>query len=185
MTTRLLKASTCMPISGLPKPTLKNVMPPRSAHFLSAPLRRSGKKLLEDPEIHTLPETLALAHRFIGHGNREWDTDLEEYDLTLGLQGKFADGTGYDLHARYYRHDTDTHGDTFVSESLARKAIREGRYNIEDPLSSDAVHQLAIRETGLLLDYDASTDHRTVRIAFDGSAVVLVGVDMRWAAGGA
>ena len=38
-------------------------------------------QLLPDPEIDSLPETLRVSHRFIGHDNREWLTTLDEYDV--------------------------------------------------------------------------------------------------------
>ena len=72
-------------------------------------------QLLSDPEIDSLPESVRVSHRFVGHGNREWLTTLEEYDVTLGLEGQFADSIGYEAHLRYYRHDSLVDGNTFVS----------------------------------------------------------------------
>ena len=68
-----------------------------------------------------------MAHRFVSHGNRDWLTDLEEYDFTLGIQRRLASGIGYDAHLRYYRHDALEVGDTFVSESAIQTAIDEGQ----------------------------------------------------------
>ncbi len=83
------------------------------------------QELLQDLGITEPPDTatLLLAHRFLGHGNREWRTDQEEYDFTLGLHGQFANSIGYDARLRYYKDDTDITGDTFVSESLFQKAV--------------------------------------------------------------
>ena len=156
---------------------------PSVGTFPFRPSQSLAQRLLGDPQIDTAPDEVAVAHRFIGHGNREWDTDFEEYDLTLGLQGELGEGMGYELHARYYRHDADTRGDTFVSESLARKAIQEGRYDIENPRSASPTHQSAIAETALTLDREETTDHKTVRIAFDGSAFELAGGPSAWAVG--
>ena len=124
-----------------------------------------------------------MAHRFVGYGNRDWHTDLEEYDITLGLQGRLSSGIGYDAYLRYYRHDAIEAGDTFVSKTAIQTAIDEGRYDIENPFSTDPEHLAAIRETGLRLTRDQVTDHKTARISLDGAAFVLDGGDVRWAAG--
>ena len=146
----------------------------------SEPLRQS---LLQDPEIGTLPEKLTVAHRFVSHGNRDWLTDLEEYDFTAGLQGRFSNGIGYDAHLRYYRHDAVETGNTFVSESAIQGAIDEERYNLENPLSMDPVHLATVSETGLQLTRDQLTDHKTARASLEGTAFALGGGDMRWVAG--
>ena len=138
-------------------------------------------QLLPDPEIDSLPETLRVSHRFIGHGNREWLTTLGEYDVTLGLEGQFADGIGYDANLRYYRHDSLVDGNTFVSGSAIQRVSDEGRYDLVNPLSP-ANHD-AIRETALRLTRDRVTDYRTVRASLDGPMFALPGGEARWAAG--
>ncbi len=132
---------------------------------------------------NTLNQRQIVAHRFVGHGNRDWRTELKEYDLTLGLRGRFGDGIGYDAHLRYYRHDALETGDTFVSESAIQKAITDGRYDVENPFSTAPDHRAAIRETGLHLSRDQVTDHKTARASFDGAAFAFRGNDVRWAAG--
>ena len=122
-----------------------------------------------------------MAHRFIGHGNREWRTTLEEYDLTLGLEGQVAAGIGYDAHLRYYRHDAVVDGNTFVSESAIQGAIEDGRYDLVDPLAPGNL--AAIRETGLRLTRDRVADHKTARASLDGPLFALGGGEARWAAG--
>ncbi len=126
---------------------------------------------------------VAVNHRFVGHGNRDWQTDLAEYDLTLGLRGRLGDGLGYDAHVRYYRHDAVEKGDIFVSERLIQEAIESGAYDIVNPLSTAIRHLEAIRQTGLRLTHDTVTDHRTARAALDGVAFALPSGDVRWTAG--
>ena len=138
-------------------------------------------QLLSDPEIDSLPESVRVSHRFVGHGNREWLTTLEEYDVTLGLEGQFADSIGYDAHLRYYRHDSLVDGNTFVSGSAIQRVIDEGRYDFVNPLSP--ANRDAIRETALRLNRDRVTDYRTVRASLDGPMLVLPGGEARWAAG--
>ena len=138
-------------------------------------------ELLPDSEIDTLPDTVNVAHRFIGHGNREWRATLEEYDLTLGLEGQVAAGIGYDAHLRYYRHDSVVDGSTFVSESAIQGAIEDGRYDLVDPLAPGNL--AAIRETGLRLTRDRVADHKTAQASLDGPLFALGGGEARWAAG--
>ena len=42
-------------------------------------------------------DLFAVAHRFVGFGNRDWRTDTDEYDVSLGLEGRLAKGLGYDV----------------------------------------------------------------------------------------
>ena len=158
---------------------------PSVGTFSFTPSETLKQRLRQDPEIDTLPDKVFLAHRFVGHGNRDWRTDTDEYDVTLGFRGRFVDRINYNTYVRYYRHDAVTIGDTFVSESLAQQAIGEGRYDIENPFSTNPVHLAAVRDTGLRLTRDQVTDHKTARIVFDGPVVALGGRDVKWAAGAA
>ena len=158
---------------------------PSVGTFSFTPSEALTQTLRQDPEIDTLPDKVFLAHRFVGHGNRDWRTDTDEYDVTLGFRGRFWDDINYNTYVRYYRHDTLTIGDTFVSETLAQQAIEEGRYDIENPFSTNPVHLAAIRDTGLRLTRDQVTDHKTARVSFDGQAFALGGGNVKWAAGAA
>ena len=42
----------------------------------------------------TLPQNgnISVAHRFLGHGNRDSRVDIEDYDFALGLKGQFVSG---------------------------------------------------------------------------------------------
>ena len=153
--------------------------------FSFTPSEALKQTLRQDPEIDTLPDKVFLAHRFVGHGNRDWLTDTDEYDVTLGFRGRFWDGINYNTYVRYYRHDAVQIGDTFVSETLAQQAIEEGRYDIENPFSMNPTHLAAIRDTGLRLTREQVTDHKTARIVFDGPAFAFDGGDVKWAAGAA
>ena len=132
-------------------------------------------------EVGTYRDTVRVAHRFLGHGNREWLTTLDEYDVTLGLAGEVTDGIGYDTHLRYYRHDSAVDGNTFVSESAIQQIIQDGRYDVVNPLSPD--NQEAIHESSLRLTRERVTERRTVRATLDGPMAALGGGEARWAAG--
>ena len=140
-------------------------------------------RLLRDPGIEAVPERLLVAHRFIGHGYRDWRTDLREHDLALGVRGRLPAGIGYDGHVRRYSSDSDERGDTFVSESLIQAAIGDGRYDLENPLSTDSDHLAAVRESGLHLARDRSNERWAASFSLDGSGFALAGGALRWAAG--
>ena len=126
-----------------------------------------------------------VLHRFVGHGNREWRTDLEEYEFTFGVRGTLDGGLGYDTHVEYYRHKTVEEGVNLVSERLARTAIEGGDYDIANPLSpSDAArHRQAIRDMALRLTHDTLNEHMRAGAALEGTAFTMPGGAVRWTAG--
>ena len=140
------------------------------------PRRDFKDELLEKyPEIKRDDlKKVRVFHRFVAHDNRDWQTDMEEHDLSVGVRGRLY-GVGYDAHLRYYLHDAVETGDTFVSRSAIVKAIGDGRYDIENPFSTDPDHLAAVRETGLQLKHDQVTEHRTTRVSFNGAAFPLSG----------
>ena len=152
-------------------------------------------KLLDDPEIDGLPvveredspffgrTVLGVNHRFVGHGNRNWKWDIDDYALTLGVRGRLGDSVGYDSYVRVHRDEALLDGATFVSESAARREILLGRYDIENPLSTDPKHLAAVRATGLRHTRDVVSSLKTARASLDGTAFALRGGDVRWAVG--
>ena len=159
--------------------TLERYAP--SVGTFAVPSATLESHLPPDPRIDSLPEEVLVAHRFIGHGNREWHTTLDEHDLTFGVEGQLADGIGYDAHLRHYRHNSVVDGNTFVSETSARRAIQEGRYDLANPLSP--TNRETIREISLRLTQDRVTEHRTARASLHGPMFALDGGEARWAVG--
>ena len=156
---------------------------PAADTFSFMPPEALRQTLLADPDIDSLPETLRVSHRFVGHGNRDWGWDIDEHDLALGLRGRLAGGIGYDAHLRSYRHAGVNSGDTFVSETAIQSAIEEGRYDLANPLSTDPEHLAAIRESALRWTGDLLHDYKVGRVSLDGTAFALGGGEARWAAG--
>ena len=130
-------------------------------------------------------DEVTVRHRFVGHGNRQWRGNVEEYGLTLGVQGGLGDDLGYDMHAEYYRHKTVTTGINLVSERLARAAIESGAYDIANPLSpaDPTLHQQAIRDMALRLTRDTENERRRASAALEGTAFTMSGGAVRWTVG--
>ena len=138
-------------------------------------------ELLPDSDISPEPDEVRVSHRFIGHGNREWLTTLDEYDITLGLEGKVDDDIGYDAHLRHYLHEMAIDGNTFVSESDIEARIEAGDYDLVNP--RDPANSGTIRDSSLRLIRERVTERRTVHASLDGPLVALGGGTARWAAG--
>ena len=128
---------------------------------------------------------ITVRHRFVGHGNREWREDVEEYGLILGIQGGLDDGLGYDVHAEYYHHKIVETGINLVSESLARAEIESGNYDVANPLSpaDPALHRQAIRDTALRLVRDTENERLRASAAREGTAFTMAGGEVRWTVG--
>ena len=137
---------------------------------------RSGITLPADGNIF-------VAHRFLGHGNRDTRVDIENYDLALGLKGQFESGINYDTQIRYYRHDNIQKAGTYVSENALMDAITAGHYDLENPLSQNTDHLNAIRDTELHLTEYYITNHKKIHATLNGTAFKLDGGDSLWVAG--
>ena len=61
-------------------------------------------------------DLFVVAHRFVGHGNRDWRWDHGEYDVSARLTGRLTENLGYDVLVDAYRLDGSLEGDTFVHE---------------------------------------------------------------------
>ncbi len=130
---------------------------------------------------------VSLRHRFTGHGNRDWRTEVLEYDVASGLRGRLGAGIGYDMHVRSHRYSELERGAYFVSKSLIEQAIVDGRYYFEDPRNppddrADA-HRAAIRESTLRQKGSVLYTIRGAQFSLNGPGAALPGGAMRWAAG--
>ena len=155
---------------------------PSVGSFSFSPPQSLREKLLQAPEIDALPEEITVAHRFVAHGNRKWVTDVEGRDFTLGVRGELGE-IGYDTHVRYYLRDLTVDGNTFVSGSVVARAIGDGRYDIENPFSTDPAHLAAVRETSLTLKQEQTAEYTAARASLNGKAFALPAGSILWAAG--
>ncbi len=131
-----------------------------------------------------LPGGTVVFHRYAGHGDRSFRTDVEEYDFTVGVKGQFGSGISYDAHLRSYYHDERTVGGAFVRTSTVLEELGpDGHYDLKNPLSMDPGHLAAVRRTGIQLDHSDLTKYRAARVVVDGDGMELGGGAARWATG--
>ena len=124
-----------------------------------------------------------LYHRFVGHGNREWRTDLKEHDLTLGIHGQIEPDLDYDANLQLYRHSTIEKGENLVSHDLAKELIEGGNYDIVDPLAATPEQQDAVHRSGLWLTRDTVQDFQRATVTLGGDAFALAAGKARWTVG--
>ena len=128
-------------------------------------------------------DLFVVAHRFVRHGNRDWFTDTEEYDVSVGVEGRLAEGLGYDARVGAYRLNGFVSGRTFVHEGKIASEILAGNYDLEDPFSDDPDHLQAIENSSLRLENDFGGSSLAARLALEGSGFAIGGRDAAWTAG--
>ncbi|MCY4454203.1 MAG: TonB-dependent receptor [Immundisolibacterales bacterium] len=137
-----------------------------------------------DPAFEaTGDDIFSVGHRFIGHGNRDWRWSTEEYDLSARVEGRLAEGLGYDGRISAYRYDGSLSGDTFVDAEAIRHEIEAGRYDLTDPLAVDPDHQGAIERSSLREEEDVGSRYLGARLALEGAGPGIGGRDSAWTAG--
>ena len=146
-------------------------------------LRNSLIESIEGLDESNFPEHITVGHRFLGHGNRQWDSDLEEYDIALGLRGDIKDNIGYDGYIHYNRYDYAVAGRTFINEPIINAAIESGDYDLQNPLSDNERHKAAISESSVRSEEKYESDYVEAGLALDGPLFELMGNKLRWSAG--
>ena len=127
---------------------------------------------------------LTVSHRFLAHGNRDWTEDLNEHDVTVGVQGTLQDNVSWDLSVNRYHRKEQEIGNTFVSERLATEAIEAGEYDLTNPRSTDPDHRAAVRKMALSMNRDEVVDVTTVKAALQGTGLALPGGgNLQWTLG--
>ena len=125
---------------------------------------------------------VAVDHRFVGHGNRDWLDTLDTNLLTLGVRGELAGELEYDVRGHHHRYRSHENGSTFVSERLIKEAVESGDYDIVNPLSTDRRHLDAIRRTAVRRTVKQDSETNVARAELAGTAFGLPGGPTRWTA---
>ena len=137
-----------------------------------------------DPAFEVTDEDIfAVGHRFIGHGNRDWKTSTEEYDVSASVEGRLAEGLGYDAEISAWKLDGSVRGDTFVDSEIIREEIEAGRYDLTDPLSEEPDHLRAIERSSLREEMDFGGRYLGVRLALEGAGPGIGRRASAWTAG--
>ena len=168
------------------KEELKMVWAPEPGGFRLAPdemLRNSLIESIEGLDESNFPERITVAHRFLGHGNRQWDSNLEEYDLALGLRGDIKDNIRYDGYVHYNRYDYVQSARTFIHGPIIEAALESGDYDIQNPLSQAEEHKAAISESSVRGELKYETDYIETGLELDGPLFELMGNKLLWSAG--
>ncbi len=126
-------------------------------------------------------DEFVVGHRFIGHGNRDWVTDTEEYDVSASVEGRLGEGLGYDVRVSASRLDISVSGDTFVHAGKIREDIESGAYNLVNPL--DPRNSAAIENSSLQEEENSSSEYLGARLALEGSGFAIGGRQTAWTAG--
>ena len=125
----------------------------------------------------------AIGHRFLGHGNRDWESSTEEFDVSASVKGRFTENLGYDARISAYEYDGSVLGDTFVNAEIIGQEIAAGRYDLADPLSKDPLHLEAIEKSSLREHEDLGSRYFGLRFALEGTGVGVGGRNSAWTAG--
>ena len=128
-------------------------------------------------------DRFSIGHRFVGHGNRHWASEGEEYDISLGVEGRLTEKLGYDARLRAYRWDGFESGANLVHAGRIQEEIEAGRYDVANPFSKDETHLAAIEYSRLREEVDSGSERLSVRLALEGSAFAIGGRDTTWTAG--
>ncbi len=131
----------------------------------------------------TNEDIFAVGHRFIGHGNRDWRTSTEEYDLSAGVEGRLTEGLGYGARIDAWRFDSSVTGDTFVDAETIGREIEAGRYDLTDPLSMGPDHLRAIERSSLREEENIGAKYQGARLALEGVGPGIGGRNSAWTAG--
>ena len=125
----------------------------------------------------------SVGHRLVAHGNRQWVTKGEEYDISLGVEGRLTESLGYDARIDAYQWDSFLTGANLVHAGRIREKIAAGEYDLEDPFSDDQAHLSAIEYSRVQQEEDSGAESLEARLALEGSGFAIGGRDVAWTTG--
>ncbi len=159
---------------------------PGSHGFSFAPTEMLKQSIIDNTEAldsSNFPQEIMVEHSFLGHGNRQWDTDIKDYDLEVGVESEIGSDIDYHADIHYNRYEYFNTGGTYIHGSIIRAAVENGDYDIQDPLSETADHKTAIGESGLRRDVKRSFHHIETTLALDGLLFEILDNKLGWETG--
>ena len=145
---------------------------------LIAAINRAAGSTIADAD-----DRFSIGHRFVGHGNRDWNTKFDEYDISVGLEGRIAKGLGYDAQISAHLLDGSVSGDTLVHTGRIRAEIQAGRYDLENPFSDAPEHRQAIATSSLREEIDFGSEYVGAKFALEGTGFAIGGRNAAWTVG--
>ena len=164
----------------------KLLQAPESGGFSFMPtemLKQNIINNIEGLDERNFPREISVEHSFLGHGNRQWNTDAKDYDISVGLQGKIRDDISYHTYIHYNRYEYTDTGRSYVDITTIKTAIQDGNYDIKNPLSEAAKHKTAISESILRRHANKQFDHIGSVLALKGPLFEIFGNKISWLAG--
>ncbi len=122
-------------------------------------------------------------HRFVGHGNRDWHWQSDDYDISASIEGQITETLGYDVSINLYDSDGSEVGNTFVHTKKIQDEIKSGNYDLEDPFSQNPLHLQAIENTSVEEVRDINRKKSVVRFALEGDGIAFGDRKSSWTAG--
>ena len=159
---------------------------PESAGFSFAPTEMLKQSIIdntEDLDSSNFPQEIMVEHSFLGHGDRQWDTDIKDYDLEVGIEGEIGGEIDYHGDIHYNHHSYINKGHTYIHGPTINAAINNGNYDIQNPLSETAEHITAISESSLRRDVKKDFHHIETTLALDGHLFEILGNKLGWETG--
>ncbi len=145
--------------------------------LLDAINESAGSTIADDNDL------FAVGHRFVGHGNRDWKSDFDEFDVAATVEGRVTDDLGYEVRVSAYEWNVAYDGNTFVHTATIQSEILSGNYDLEDPFSTDPAHLEAIRNSSVRENDRAGASSQNVRMALEGSGFGIGDRDAAWTTG--
>ncbi len=128
-------------------------------------------------------DLFVVGHRFVGHGNRDWKSDFDEYNVAVSVDGRLTDDLGYDVRVNAFDWNVSQTGSTFVHAPTIQWEILSGNYDLENPFSTAPEHLQAIRNSSLREDDRTGSSGQEIRMALEGSGFAIGGRGAAWTAG--
>ena len=122
-------------------------------------------------------------HRFVGHGPRDDNTNRDELDTVLGIEGTlFDDNVSFDAFIRHYFYSADELGETYVLNSVIRDLAASGAYDVVNPSAASNAGAVGLSSADVFRDI--KTQYDQAGFSLTGSFGELAGGSIGWAVGG-
>ncbi len=122
---------------------------------------------------------IRVGHRFVGHGNRVWNWELKETDLTLGVRIQLDSGLELDTYIRDYRYNAEEVGNAFINREKIHELIDSRAYDLHNPSASAQ----AIADSTVVENRTGSTKRRSAGLELSGAGGWLSNRVAKWRLG--